>query len=83
MSTRRSTRLMGLKADSEEGLAHLAERAEREKKEFEERRHAERRVRKAVMTVDELVIEEEWNGDNERTGEELVSKCSGYRESCL
>ncbi|GHJ85332.1 hypothetical protein NliqN6_1734 [Naganishia liquefaciens] len=73
VSTRRSTRLMGLKADSEEGLAHLAERAEREKKEFEERRHAERRVRKAVMTVDELVTEEEWNADNERTGEELTS----------
>ena len=26
------------------------------------------------MTVDELVTEEEWNADNERTGEELVSE---------
>ncbi|KAJ9095093.1 hypothetical protein QFC20_006743 [Naganishia adeliensis] len=73
MSTRRSTRLMGLKADSEEGLAHLAEQAERAKKEQEELRFAERRVRKPVMSVEELVAEEEWNGDNDRTGEELTS----------
>lgn len=64
---------MGHKPDSEEALAHLAEQAEKAKKEIEERRHEERRVRKAVMTVDELVTEEEWNGDNGRTGAELVS----------
>lgn len=67
---------MGLKADSEEGLAHLAEQAERAKKEQEELRFAERRVRKPVMSVQELVAEEEWNGDNDRTGEELVSGVS-------
>ncbi|KAJ9107818.1 hypothetical protein QFC19_002724 [Naganishia cerealis] len=73
VSTRRSTRLMGLKPESDEAVAHLAEQAERAKKELEILRHAERRVRKEVMTLEELVAEEEWNGDNERTGDELNS----------
>lgn len=57
-------------------MAHLAEQAERAKKEQEALRFAERRVRKPVMTIEELVTEEEWNGDNDRTGEELVSRPS-------
>ncbi|KAJ9109187.1 hypothetical protein QFC21_000516 [Naganishia friedmannii] len=72
-STRRSTRLMGLVPESEEAVAHLAAQAERAKKELEALRHAERKVRKEVEALGELVREEEWNEDNDRNGQELTS----------
>ncbi|KAJ9125529.1 hypothetical protein QFC22_000490 [Naganishia vaughanmartiniae] len=72
-STRRSTRLMGLVPESDEAVAHLAAQAERAKKELEALRHAERKVRKDVGPVGELVKEDEWNEDNGRSAEELTS----------
>jgi chaperonin cofactor prefoldin len=64
---------MGLKPESDEAVAHLAAQAERAKKELEMLRHAERKVRKEVESVGELVKEDEWNEDNGRSGEELAS----------
>ncbi|KAJ9128273.1 hypothetical protein QFC24_000566 [Naganishia onofrii] len=72
-STRRSTRLMGLVPDSEEAVAHLAAQAERAKVEMQELRHAERKVRKDVEGVADMVKEDEWNEDNGRDGDELTS----------